>query len=122
MKRRRADGLTEEELDLAVAAGKPKLRTAFAAGSDGLREFHAYQEAWVASWQLSPSQCKAFGLEDTHRELPPRDDGRRDDAWTNAKHMHDRRLKEAQRRAAERQRQAHSVQQSLQPSRPSQPS
>ena len=56
----RAERLTEEELDLAVAAGKPKLRTAFAAGSDDLREFHAYQEAWVASWQLSPSQCKAY--------------------------------------------------------------
>ena len=51
-KRRRADTLTEEELDLAVAAGEPLLRSSFAAGLDGLAEFHSYQEEWLASWQL----------------------------------------------------------------------
>ena len=67
-KRRRADTLTEEELDLAVAAGEPLLRSSFAAGLDGLAEFHSYQEEWLASWQLPSGWREKLELDGASRK------------------------------------------------------
>ena len=96
-----------------------------------MAEFHSYQEEWLAKWQLPSGWREKLEVDGEVRELPGRDDPKRDDAWTCVKRMHARLLQEAQRRASGLRRanmlehispQPLRLSQPLQPSHPSQPS